>query len=603
MAEKRAEERVLQGIGVSPGVAEGPLIAVDLGGLQASVRRVKAKETAEEVARLEAALETARRQLKAARLRGRRRKGPAAEEIGMVLEAHLQMLSSSRLVRGARARIEQDRLNAEAALIREIEALAQGFEAMADGYLAERAEDVREVGRRVLRTLQGGATNPFQTLQEGALAAAGAVSPADVAQMNPQRVAGFAAALGGAQGHTAILARSLGLPAVLGAVGLMEALAEAARDREEAAAKGRDSPGVPAILDGAEGVVVLNPSDETRRRYRERRARLAREARKLERLRDRPAETRDGVRIALQANLDLPMEAAAALENGAEGVGLFRTEFLYMNVDRPPDEEEQTAVLSDVVEAMAGRTVTIRTMDVGGEKLTRALGPDVAGGENPALGLRAIRLSLKAPKLLEVQLAAILRAGARGPVRILLPMITTPGEVRRVREALKKVRRRLTRQGVPQAEDVPPLGVMIETPGAALSADALAQVSDFFAIGTNDLTMYTLAVDRADEQVAALYNPLHPAVLRLIEFSVQAALRARLPVSVCGEVAGDPRFSGLLAGLGVRDLSMSAPAIPRVKQRVLTLDSAACAQRARAIVDSPDSGRIASLLDDLNGLG
>lgn len=598
-----AEERVLQGIGVSPGVAEGPLVAVDLGGLQASIRRIKAKETAQEVARLEAALETTRRQLKAVRLRGRRRRGAAAEEIGLVLDAHLQMLSSSRLVRGVRARIEQDRLNAEAALTREIEALAQGFEQMADGYLAERAEDVREVGRRVLRTLQGGATNPFQTLGAGALAAAVAVSPADVAQMDPERLGGFAAALGGAQGHTAILARSLGLPAVLGAAGLMEAVAEAARAQEDASAKGRGAAGVPAILDGGEGVVILHPSEDTRRRYRERRARQLRERRKLERLRDRPAETRDGVRLTLQANLDLPMEAAAALENGAEGVGLFRTEFLYMNVDRPPDEEEQTAVLSDVVKAMAGRTVTIRTMDVGGEKLARALGPEVAGGENPALGLRAIRLSLKAPKLLEAQLAAILRAGAHGPVRILLPMITTPGEVRRVREALKKVRRRLTRRGVDQAEELPPLGVMIETPGAALSADALAQVSDFFAIGTNDLTMYTLAVDRADEQVASLYNPLHPAVLRLIEFAVQAALRARLPVSVCGETAGDPRFTGLLLGLGVRDLSMSAPSIPRLKQRILTLDSAACAQRARAIVDSPDSGRIASLLDDLNGLG
>eukprot|EP00752_Nemacystus_decipiens_P016965 g15190.t1 len=592
------EEQVLDGVGVAPGIAEGPLTAIDLGGLQAPDRRVAAGDTAAEAARLDAAVERTIRQIKALRARRARLPDAAAEEIGYILDAHLQMLSGSRLLRGARARIEDERRSADYALAQEVEAAARGFEALNDPYLAARAEDVREVGRRVLRMLQDAAHNPFETLPDGALAAAESFSPADVAQMNPARIRGFAAELGGAQGHTAILARSLGLPAVLGVAGLMQAAAAA-----DAVADASGRGPVPALIDGFEGKIVLHPTEATRRRYRDRRAGHERERRKLDRLRDRPAETRDGVRLALEANLDLPAEAAAALSQGAEGVGLFRTEFLFMNVDRPPDEEAQTAVLTEVVRALRGRPVTIRTMDVGGEKLAHALGPELAGAANPALGLRAIRLSLKRPKLLQTQLAAILRAGAEGPVRILLPMITTPGEVRRVREHLTRVRRRLQRKGVRQAPEPPPVGVMIEAPGAALAADALAQVSDFFAIGTNDLTMYTLAVDRADDQVAHLYNPLHPAVLRLMEFSIQAALRARLPVSVCGEIAGDPRFTALLIGLGVRDLSMSAGAIPQIKQRVRTLDAAACAQRARAVVDSLDAGRIASLLDDLNGLG
>jgi phosphotransferase system enzyme I (PtsI) len=249
---------------------------------------------------------------------------------------------------------------------------------------------------------------------------------------------------------------------------------------------------------------------------------------------------------------------------------------------------------------MQGRPVTVRTLDVGGEKLATSLGEHLGESVNPALGLRAIRLSLKEPKLLRPQLAAMLRAGALGPLRILLPMITTPGEVRAARKELEKTARRLTRRGVPIADPLPPLGVMIEVPGAALAADSLAQVADFFAIGTNDLTMYTLAIDRGEEQVAHLFNPLHPAVLRLIQFTVEAGLRARIPVSICGEIAGDPRFTALLVGLGVRDLSMTAKALPRVKSRILSIDMHAAGRRAMMIMEQVDSGRIATLLDDFN---
>ena len=284
----------------------------------------------------------------------------------------------------------------------------------------------------------------------------------------------------------------------------------------------------------------------------------------------------------------------------AAGIGLYRTEFLYMNRDNLPGEEEQTVALLEIVRAMGGRPVTVRTLDVGGDKLAPSLRPRFYGTANPALGLRAIRLSLKEPELLETQLAAILRAGVEGALRILLPMISTVAEVLEVRKVLAATARRLRRKGVKIADPLPPLGVMIEIPGAALAADAIASVADFFAIGSNDLTMYTLAIDRGEESVAHLYNPLHPAVLRLIQFSVEAALRARLPVSVCGEIAGDPRFTPLLLGLGVRDLSMSANSLLRVKQQVRSLDMQAAARRAQVIMDQTDSGRIAALLDDFS---
>jgi phosphotransferase system enzyme I (PtsI) len=306
--------------------------------------------------------------------------------------------------------------------------------------------------------------------------------------------------------------------------------------------------------------------------------------------------------IALSANLELPRELSAAIEAGAEGIGLLRTEFMFMNRDTLPDEDEQYEALRGLIEGLDGRPITARTLDVGGDKLAQALAGHHDIGANPALGLRAIRLSLKERPLLDAQLGAMLRAAALGPLRILLPMISSLSEIRQVREAMRTVARRLKRRGLKLPDRLPPLGVMIEVPGAALAADALAQEADFFAIGSNDLTMYTLAIDRGEEQVAHLYNPLHPAVLRLIQFTTEAALRARIPISVCGEIAGDPRYAPLLIGLGIRELSMAAPALPRVKQRIRGLEFLSAARCARLIMEQSDTGRIAALLDDFNAL-
>ena len=585
-AKARGVERVHEGLGVSPGVAIGPAHPRDSGEIQVFEYRVPENKLKAEIARFHAAVNKARRQLDKLAVKAETLHGAAAEELGYLLEAHAQMLASSRLLDGVRRRIGETGINAEAAVSAEIATIARRFEGMDDPYLRARGEEVREVGLRVVRNLTDKEFQGFGGLGPDSIIIAEEITPADTALMDPKIVGGFATSVGGAEGHTAIMARSLGLPAVLGIPDLF----------------GGIETGETVIVDGTEGLVIVNPTARRLDLYRSRRQALAREVKALARLRDVPAETVDGERITLQANLELPREVGQAVVSGAEGVGLLRTEFLFMNRDTLPDEEEQFEAVKQVVEGMGGRPVTARTLDIGGDKLGASIGGGLDQTMNPALGMRAIRLSLKERKLLDTQLAAMLRAGAFGPLRILLPMISTVGEVHEVRKAMLAVARRLRRRGVKIADPLPRIGVMIEIPGAALAADALAKAADFFAIGTNDLTMYTLAIDRAEEGVAHLYNPLHPAVLRLIQFAVEAALRARIPICVCGEMAGDPRYTALFLGLGVRDLSMTAPALPRVKRRILGVDLQAATRRASVIMDQADSGRIAVLIDDFNAL-
>ncbi len=583
-AKDGGQERVFEGLGVAPGIAIGPAYLREAGDIQVTEYKLPKRKLGAEAARFEEAVAKAGRQIDKLKRKAESVHGRAAVELGYLLDAHSQMLGSSRLIKGVLARIHEQSINAEAALRGEVESIAKAFAELDDPYLRTRGEDIREVGFRILRNLSKADFENFAGLAPSSIIIAEEITPADTALMDPRQIGGFATLLGGAEGHTAIMARSLGLPAVLGVGGLLGGVAA----------------GETIIVDGLLGRVIVNPTAKRRAEYALRRRELERETRALSRLRDLPAVTRDAQDVTLHANLELPREAKQAVSVGAEGVGLLRTEFLYMNRDDLPDVEEQTAALEQIVSAMNGRPVTVRTLDVGGEKLATALGAHLSAGANPALGLRAIRLSLKRPELLETQLTAILRAGVKGPVRILLPMISSVGEVRSVRKSLLKLAKKLVKQGIAIADPLPPLGVMIEIPGAALAADALAQEADFFAIGTNDLTMYTLAIDRGEEQVAYLYNPLHPAVLRLIQFTVGAALRARKPLSVCGEIAGDPRYTALLLGLGVRELSMSAAALPRVKARIRQLDSQAAASRALAIMDQTDMGRIATMLDDFN---
>ncbi|MBN34777.1 MAG: phosphoenolpyruvate--protein phosphotransferase [Rhodospirillaceae bacterium] len=586
MSETEGSPVELQGLGVSRGIAIGPAFITESGVLDVPTLSLKASDVEREIDRFHAAVDKAKAQIEKLSTKAKALPANAAEELGYLLTAHGQMLEGSRLVRGVAERIRDGKINAEAAVSHEVREISDVFAQMEDSYLAERSKDVRDVGQRLLRNLMEKPYRALADLPHGTVVIADELTPADTALLDPTAVAGFVTAVGGAQDHTGILARSLGLPAVAGVADVVQHVES----------------GDTIVLDGRGGQVIVNPDEATLARFREMQAELKRQARKLERLRDVSATTRDDVQIGLQANIDLASEIGPALEHGAEGIGLYRTEYLFLNRDDIPSEEEQYAHLRDVVERMDGKTVTVRTLDVGNDKLPYSLGEHLPVSANPAMGLRAIRLSLKVEELLVNQLSAILRAGAHGPVRILLPMISTASEVRQVRQALKKVAAKLKRRKVKIADPMPPVGAMIEIPGAALAADGLARDCEFFSIGTNDLTMYTLAIDRGDEQVAHLYSPLHPAVLRLIQFTTAAALRARIPVNVCGEMAGDERMTAILLGLGIRDLSMASAAVPRVKQRVRTLDVNEATRRAQTIMEQTDSGMVAALLDDFNAL-
>lgn len=581
------------GIPVSPGIAIGPVFTAAEPVPEITRISVEATELPAEMARLETAVGQSRRQLR--KLQGRLAQLPedSQVELAPLIDAYLKMLSGSRLIRGARGRITEARRSAESAIAEEAEAIAVAVLAQAEpsmpaedrASLHRRADEVREIARRLVRNLTRSPFRSFAGLPEGAILVAEGLRPADAALLDPARLAGVATEEGGADGHTAVMLRALGVPAVLGAMGLAHAV----------------RPGDGAIVDGATGRVMLNPDAATLAAARRGVTAFARERQRFMRLRGLPAETRDGEAIELQANLELPLELPRIQQSGAQGIGLLRTEFLFMNRETIPDEDSQAETYRAIIEAVGGAMVTIRVLDWGGEKQIDALAsagvvPDIAD-PNPALGLRGIRLLLRHPGLLETQFAAILRAAAAGPVRVMLPMVTTVAEVRETREIYERIARRLRRRGESLPEKLPPLGVMIETPGAALAADGLALESDFFAIGTNDLTAYTLAVDRAESSVAELYDPLHPAVLRLVQFATEAALRMRMPVSVCGEMAADPRLLPLLLGLGLRSFSMNAGAVPRVKQAIRSVAMDGCIRFARRVMEQSDPERIIALID------
>lgn len=578
------KERRLQGLGVAPGVAIGTAYIHAAGPLHVPEASVDDDDIGDEVLRFQKAVEATRRQLTRLKSKTSQLSETAAREMLALLNAHIQMLTDSRLLRGAEARMVQDKINAEAALSREVEAIVETFAAIDDPYIAARAADVRDVAERVLRQLTKTADKAWANVPEDSVVIAAEMGPAETAALDPDIVAGLATVLGGAEGHTAIMARSLGLPAVLGVDDLLDGV--------------HSGDGV--IIDGDNGVVIIHPSKATLQTYETRAAQLEKEKARWKRNVGLPNETKDGTAIVLQANIEFPRDVPVVFERGGGGVGLLRTEFMFMQAETMPDEDEQTEVLRGIVKAMQDKPITIRTIDIGAEKPARSLAKYIPDCANPALGMRAIRMGLKHPRILETQLAAICRAAAYGDVRILLPMVAHVHEVNEARKMLRAVYKRLQRRGEKLPDTIPPLGVMIEVPAAAVAADALALVSDFFALGTNDLTMYTLAVDRSDDSVAHLYSALHPAVLRLIQFTVEAALRARIPVSVCGEIAGDPRYTALLLGLGVRELSMSPRSIPRIKQRLRGIDLIAATNRAQAILDQPDQERVTAMVDDFN---
>jgi phosphotransferase system enzyme I (PtsI) len=585
-------ERRFRGIPVSAGVAIGQVFRASEPTPEITRHKIHAADCGAEGARFDAAVAQSRKQL--GKLRNRLAVLPQETQVELtpLIEAYIRMLGSTRMIQAVRRRIEETLVSAEAAVVAESEAIASAILAQAEpgmpaedrASLMRRAEEVREIGRRLVRNLTRTPFRSFAGLPEGAVLISEALRPSDAALLDPSRLAGVATEEGGAEGHTSVMLRALGVPAVLGAAGLAHAI----------------RPGDLAVVNGSVGTVVLNPGTQTLATARRAVTAFARERQRFAKLRRLPAETLDGETVELQANLELPLELPLIAQSGALGIGLLRTEFLFMNRETVPDEDTQTETYRTIVEAMGGDPVAIRVLDWGGEKDIEALSsagivPDVADA-NPALGMRGIRLLLRETELLETQLAAILRAATAGPVRVMLPMVTTVGEVRASREIYERVARRLRRRGERIPDKLPPLGIMIETPGAALSADALALEADFFAIGTNDLTAYTLAVDRGEADVAELYDPLHPAVLRLVQFATEAALRMRMPVSVCGEMAANPRLMPLLLGLGLRSFSMTASAVPRVKQAIRAVEIDACARFARHVMEQSDPEKIEELV-------
>ena len=484
-------------------------------------------------------------------------------------------------------RIAEGLRSAEQAVTDEADAIAAALMAAnADDLPAgrRRADEVREIARRLVRNLTRAPFRSFAGLPAGAILVAEWLTPADAALIDPARVAGVATEEGGADGHTAIMLRALGIPTVLGAMGLTAHM----------------HAGGLAVVDGSAGLVILDPAPATIVQARRGVLAFARRRQRWGRLRRLPAVTRCGVEIELQANLEIPAELPLIAQSGAHGVGLLRSEFLFMNRDELPGEAAQAEIYTNAVEAMAGDPVTIRVLDWGGEKEIEALSsagivPDAADA-NPALGSRGIRMLLRHPALLETQLSAILRAAMAGPVRVMLPMVTNLAEVRQARVIYHGVAERLRAKGLRLPDPLPPLGVMVEVPAAALCADALAGAADFFAIGSNDLTMYTLAADRAESDATHLYNPVHPAVLRLVRMTVAAARQAGIPVSVCGEMAARARNIPLLLGLGLRSLSVNATAVPRVKQAVRTADIAECEVFAASVMALAEPEAVEALI-------
>jgi len=481
----------------------------------------------------------------------------AGDEHYLILDAHRLMLKDEMLLDGTETLIREHRLNAEWALKKVLRSIKQVFDNIDDEYFRERRSDIDFVGERVLRNLLGKDEPTLANVAPNSIVIAHDLSPADTAQLLNSSVIGFVTEVGGKTSHTAIMARSLELPAVVAVDGLVDQVGT----------------GDILVVDGSNGRVHVNPSPTEVRRYQKRQIAFIEERAKLERVRDGEANTTDGVTIHVSGNIELPEETPFVVEHGAKGVGLFRTEFLYMNRTSLPSEEEQFLAYRRVIEECAPHMATIRTVDLGGDKLADFI--PVEEEDNPVMGLRAVRFCLLHPDIFRTQARALLRASAFGPLRVMVPLISRLDEVRAIKSIFRMCREQLADEGVAMAEQVP-FGVMIEVPAAALIADQLAQEVDFFSIGTNDLVQYTLAVDRGNPHVAPLYAPLHPAMLTLLAGISKAGDRHQIDVSMCGEMGGDPLCLPVVLGLGIKNLSMNATSIPLVKAMVRSLSIADC---------------------------
>ncbi len=551
--------QIIKGIGVSPGVTVAPAVVLDAEDVVIRERNIDADKVEAEITRVSDAIGQSREELAALSAKVSAEHG---KQVAGIFDFHLGLLGDRSLVRKITKAVGDDKLTAEYAVSRTMRDLARQFEQMPDAYLAARAGDVYDVEKRVLRLLIGERHESLSKLDRDVVVIGPDLLPSQTAALDKNHVLGFATDAGGRTSHTAIVARAMNIPAVVG-------LGNATR---------RLNGGDIVVIDGTNGVIVIDPDEQQLAEYRLQAIKRAAQTADLALLRDLPAETKDEHRVGLHANIEFPGEIKDALERGAEGIGLYRTEFLYLAADHEPTEEEHFAAYADAVRRLEGRPLVIRTLDLGADKYsegsasadpaTRKTYDGRPTERNPFLGDRSIRLCLHDLPMFKRQLRAILRASAatsNADVRIMFPMITTITELRQAKMVLRDVEEELEDEDLPFKRGIP-VGMMIEVPSAALMASQLAREVDFFSIGTNDLIQYTLAVDRTNERVAGLFNPAHPAVLSLIRGVIRAAQRHNIGVSVCGEMAGEPIYTLLLLGLGLNTFSMNGPDVPEVKR-------------------------------------
>ena len=561
-----SETRMFTGIAAAPGIAIGEAFLLDEEDFCVVEVKIPESEIKKEISRYKEALNKTHQEMEATR---NKIDSLLGKEYGRLAEAYQVILDDPIFNRDVIKKISSG-VNAEYALYRIMEQVVKSFDLIEDEYFRERKHDIQDVGKRIMRHLIGPMRHSLAEINKPVVVVARNITPADTLTIHEGTIQGFVTDMGGKTSHAAILSQTLGIPAVVGLRNITATVKS----------------GEMIILDGNQGIVIVNPSQEVLLNYQREKEIELKTSQELEKLRDLPAQTRDGTRFILAANIDNPQEAKLVLRYGGEGIGLYRTEFLYFNRTDLPSENEHYENYRQVARKMLPYRVIVRTVDIGGDKIASLGGMDLPPERNPFMGLRGIRLCLRYPEFFKVQLRAILRASAEGRLGIMYPMISGVEEFLAANRILAEVKEELRQRKIPFDENIP-VGAMIEVPSAAMTADIIARQADFLSIGTNDLIQYTLAVDRVNENVADIYEPLHISILRLLKKIIDAGHNAGKKVTMCGEMAADPNFTAVLIGLGLDEFSVSPPAVPKIKRTIRSLELVEAQKLAEEIFNAP----------------